>query len=114
MKFVDIFFRTGKLQKDFNSEKALRRKYGDSMVQTIRARLGVLNNAKTLSDAPKTKPDRVHQLKGDRDEQFAVDLVHPKRLVFELNHDPIPRTADGGIDLKRVTAITVLDVVDYH
>lgn len=84
------------------------------MAQTIRARLGVLKNARTLADAPKTKPDRLHQLKGDRADQFAVDLVHPKRLVFEPNHDPVPRTADGGIDLERVTAITVLDVVDYH
>lgn len=84
------------------------------MAQTIRARLGVLKNAKTLLDAPKTRPDRLHQLKGDRDEQFAVDLVHPYRLVFEPNHDPVPRTADGGIDLEQVTAITVLGVVDYH
>ena len=84
------------------------------MAQTIRARLGVLKNAKTLSDAPKTRPDRLHQLKGDRDEQFAVDLVHPYRLVFEPNHDPVPRTADGGIDLEQVTAIIVLGVVDYH
>lgn len=84
------------------------------MAQTIRARLGVLKNAKTLSDAPKTRPDRLHQLKGDRDEQFAVDLVHPYRLVFEPNHDPVPWTADGGMDLEQVTAITVLGVVDYH
>ena len=50
----------------------------------------------------------------DRDEQYAVDLVHPKRLIFEVNHDPIPRNEDGGIDLTKVTAITIVEVVDYH
>jgi len=43
-----------------------------------------------------------------------VDLVQPYRLMFEVNHEPIPRREDGGIDTERVTAITILDVVDYH
>ena len=56
----------------------------------------------------------MHQLKGNRDEQFAVDLVHPYRLVFEPNHDPLPRKEDGGINLEQVTAIKIMEVVDYH
>ena len=59
-------------------------------------------------------PARMHQLKGNRDEQFAVDLVHPYRLVFEPNHDPLPRKKDGGINLEQVTAIKIMEVVDYH
>ena len=59
-------------------------------------------------------PTRLHQLKGNRDEQFAVDLVHPYRLVFEPNHDPLPRKVDGGINLEQVTAIKIMEVVDYH
>lgn len=43
-----------------------------------------------------------------------MDLVHPYRLVFEPAHDPVPRTTDGGIDIDRVTAITIMEVVDYH
>jgi len=77
-------------------------------------RLAVLRAAKTLALVPTTPPDRRHQLLADRDEQFAVDLVHPYRLVFEPDHDPVPRKIDGGIDVARVTAITVLDVIDYH
>ncbi len=77
-------------------------------------RLAVLESAETLSQVPRTRPDRMHQLKGDRDEQYAVYLAHPKRLVFEPNHDPLPRKSDGGVDLERVTAIKVVEVVDYH
>ena len=59
-------------------------------------------------------PARMHELKSNRDEQFAVDLVHPYRLVFEPTHDPLPRKEDGGINLEQVTAIKIMEVVDYH
>ncbi len=84
------------------------------MALTIMARIGVLRNASTLAKVPTTRPERRHQLKGDRNEQFAVDLVQPFRLVFEPNHVSLPRNQDRGIDLEQVTAIKILEVVDYH
>lgn len=84
------------------------------MTKTIMKRLVVLRAARNLGLVPSTPPDRRHQLRGDRDEQFAVDLVHPHRLVFGANHDPVPRKEDGGIDVEQVTAITITDVIDYH
>lgn len=47
-------------------------------------------------------------------EQFAVDLKHPKRLVFEIADNPVPRKPDGGLDLASVTSVVVVEVVDYH
>ena len=111
---MDIAFRSRKLARTFSSASELRRTYGDPMARAIMNRLAVLRAAGTLALVPTTRPDRRHQLRGDRDEQFAVDLVHPRRLVFAPNHDPLPRKDDGGIDIDRVTAITVLDVIDYH
>ncbi len=84
------------------------------MALAIMARIGVLRNASTLSKVPATPPERRHQLKGDRNEKFAVDLVHPFRLVFEPNQYQPERKRDGGIDLDQVTAIKILEVVDYH
>jgi proteic killer suppression protein len=56
-----------------------------------------------------------HQLTGDRKDQFAVYLNHPHRIVFEPADNPVPRTEGGGIDLNKVTAVTILQVkVDYH
>jgi proteic killer suppression protein len=50
----------------------------------------------------------------DRKGQLAVDLVHPRRLVFEPANDPVPAKADGGVDWSKVTEIVILEVVDYH
>ena len=111
---MEIAFRTRKFEKAFNSANALRKTYGARMARIIMTRLAVLRAARSLVIVPTSPPDRRHQLSGDRYEQFAVNLVQPYRLVFEANHEPIPRKEDGGIDTERVTAITILDVVDYH
>ena len=111
---MDIAFRNSKIEKQFNSASALERAYGSRMARTIKIRLAVLGAAQTLALVPTTPPDRRHQLRGDRNEQYAVDLVHPYRLVFRVNHDPLPRKADGGIDTEKVTAITIIEVIDYH
>jgi len=59
-------------------------------------------------------PGRCHVLKADRAGQFAIDVDHPLRLIFEPAHDPLPRTADGRWILKSITAIRLLEVEDYH
>lgn len=112
--WMEVFFRTRKLQKLFDSARNLRKEYGDRGARRIMTRLAVLLDAETLSEVPTTPPDRRHQLRGDRDEQYAVDLIHPYRLVFEPFHDPLPRREDGGIDLERVTAVMIIEVIDYH
>ena len=39
----------------------------------------------------------------------------PHRLVFQSNHDPVPRLANGGIDIGHVTAIIIIiEVIDHH
>ena len=111
---MDIAFRTRKLETTFNSTKALHRAYGSRRAKVIMMRLAILKAAKTLEQVPATPPDRRHQLRGDRDEQYAVDLVHPYRLIFEPNRDPLPRKDDGGIDTQQVSAITIMEVIDYH
>ena len=74
---MDIFFKTRKLAKVFNSERELRKQYGDRVARTIALRLAVLKHARTLAMVPATPPDRRHCLAGKRKEQYAVDLVHP-------------------------------------
>jgi proteic killer suppression protein len=111
---MEILFNNTKLAKVLNEEARMKRAYGEVNAKYIRLRLAVLAAAPTLADVPAHAPERCHQLTGDRKGSFAVVVQQPYRIVFEPAHDPVPRTADGGIDLARVTAINILEIVDYH
>jgi proteic killer suppression protein len=110
---MDVNFATKKLEKIFNSETNLQKEYGENAGK-IMLRMIVLAHADNLSQVPAQKPDRRHELTGKRKSTFAVDLKHPYRLIFKPNHEPVPSKEDGGIDLTKVTAITIMGVEDYH
>ena len=111
---MEVTFRNHRLQRTFNSDKALRRAYGDDVARRIQMRLAVLKNAANLARVPSTPPARCHALSQNRKGQYAVDLDKRNRIVFIPNHDPVPIKEDGGVDLASVTSITILEVVDYH
>lgn len=111
---MDIFFHSKKLQKKFNSEKEMIKEWGPELSKKLRLRLMQIQAVSCLEDLFYLPGTRCHQLSGNRDNQFAVDLKHPYRLVFEPNHDPVPLKGDGGFDIGRITSILILEVVDYH
>ena len=111
---MDISFADKKLAKTCNSEKALVKAYGKPNARKIMLRLTLLAAAAALADVPVTPPTRRHELKGDRKGQFAIDVQHPFRIVFQPAHNPVPMKEDGGIDLDAVTTIEIVTIEDYH
>lgn len=69
------------------------------------------DNMASLSAIPGARP---HPLSGDRSGEFAVTVHGGIRIVFAPWHDPLPQTADGGLDLSSVTAICITEIGDYH
>ena len=110
---MEISFATSKLAKLCNSEKKLRGAYGPRMAGLIQQRLMDLAAAETL-ESMRDVPGRCHQLTENLDGLFAVDLVHPDRLVFAPDHDPVPQSSGGGVDWSKVTKIEVAGIGDYH
>ncbi len=110
---MEIGFRTSKLAKLCNSATKLRGKYGPRMANLIQQRLTDLAAAETL-EVMRHLPGRCHQLTEDLHGLFAVDLVHPDRLVFSPDHDPVPELPGGGVNWSRVTKIEVVGIGDYH
>ncbi len=110
---MEIQFSSKKLEKTFNSERLLKKEYGEQ-ARKIRLRMAVLKSASSLAMVPTSKPDRRHELSAERKGTFAVDLKHPFRLIFEPSEKTVPRKEDGGIDLEKVLSITILKVEDYH
>jgi plasmid maintenance system killer protein len=111
---MQVRFAAAKLQKIVSVEKTLNKTFGQQMTKRIKTGLAVLQAADNLSRVPTSGSIRCHQLSSDRDEQFAIDLLHPNRLIFQVDHDPIPRLKDGGIDKAKITQIVIVEIVDYH
>lgn len=111
---MDILFQDQKLAKVCNDESLRIRKYGSVCARSIKRRLDELRAAENLEVLRFLPQVRCHELKGNREGTLAVNLEHPYRLIFEPANEPIPRKPDNGLDWKRVTAIRVLNMEDYH
>ena len=92
----------------------MRAAYGKPLAERLQQRLAEFQAADTLDDISRLPPARCHELSQDRKGQLAVDLVHPKRLIFEPDHNPLPCKPDGGLDWSQVTRILVIEIIDYH
>ena len=110
---MEIVFGKSKLCKLCSSEKAMRKEWGAEMAKKLMQRLADLEAIATLEDA-RSLPGRCHELTGDRSRQLAIDLAHPRRLIFEPNHNPKPISKSGGLDWPQITAIRIIEIVDYH
>lgn len=84
---------------------------GSDSAKKLKLRLADLQAAAQLGDIPAGHP---HPLSGSRMGEFSVRLAHGHRLVFEANDDPIPTTANGTTDWKRITSIRIVFIGDYH
>lgn len=111
---MEITFSSRRVEKLCNSAKEMHTKLGDRNAKLLQRRLSEMKAAENLDDLGRLPGARCHELKGNRQGQLAVDLVHPKRLVFEVADNPKPTKTDGGLDWKQVTKIEVLEIVDYH
>jgi len=111
---MDIYFKSRKLEKACSVERDSIRTWGADRARVVRRRLAELAAADNLAVVSTVPPPRLHALGGDRNGQFAVDAIHPFRLIFEPWHEEVSRLADGRVDKAKITAIRILEVEDYH
>jgi proteic killer suppression protein len=110
---VDIVFSTRQLENTCNDERLAQKKWGKPQAAVLARRLDDLRAASTL-DVLRSFPGGLHELKGNRAGQLALSLKGGDRLIIEPAHEPPPAKADGGLDWKQVTAVRIVEVVDYH
>lgn len=77
------------------------RKHGREMAEKIQLRIDQISAALSVEMMIQFKIGRCHPLKGNRKNQYAVDLVHPYRLVFEKIGD-------------QIQIANIMEIVDYH
>lgn len=93
------FVRMPKRQRKLTAEKWPRN--GREMAEKIHHRIDEIVAADTVEMMMQFHIGRCHPLTQNRKGQYAVDLIHPYRLVFEKN--------GGEIQIAKI-----LEIVDYH
>lgn len=71
------------------------------MAELIHLRIDQLNAAETVEKMINFSIGRCHQLNGNREGQYALDLVHPYRLIFVKIDD-------------QIQIVKIIEIVDYH
>lgn len=98
---MDITYKNRKIEKICTDAKTAERTYGKEMSEKIHQRIDEITAADTVEMMIQFHIGRCHSLTQNRKGQYAVDLVHPYRLVFEKNGNEIQ-------------IANVLEIVDYH
>ena len=98
---MEIKYKNKKIEKICTNAKAAERFYGNKMAEKIHMRIDEISAADTVKMMIKFHIGRCHSLSNNRKGQYAVDLIHPYRLVFEKYGDMIQ-------------IAYIVEIVDYH
>ena len=96
-----ITYKNKRIEKVCTDAKTAEMSYGQDMADKIHQRVDEINAADTVELMIQFRIGRCHPLSQNRKGQYAVDLVHPYRLVFEKK---------GG----EIQIANILEIVDYH
>ena len=98
---LDITYKNRKIERICTSAEAAERAYGKDMAAKIHQRIDELSAADTVEMMIKFHIGRCHPLSQNRKGQYALDLIHPYRLVFSKSGDTIQ-------------IAYIIEIVDYH
>ena len=94
-------FSSKSIEKICTNAAVAEKKYGAEMAEKIQMRIDQIKAADSVEQMIMFHVGRCHPLKGTRKKQYAVDLVHPNRLIFSKK--------GNEIQIARI-----MEIVDYH
>lgn len=98
---MKIEYNSKSIEKVCTNATVAEKKYGLQMAEKIQMRIDQIRASDSINQMIQFHIGRCHLLRGNRKNQFAMDLVHPYRLIFEEK--------DNEIKIANI-----LEIVDYH
>lgn len=98
---MQIQYKSNRIEKICTNAYEAEKKYGTEMAEKIHLRVDQISAAISVEMMIQYKIGRCHPLKGNRKNQYALDLVHPYRLIFEKMGNEIQ-------------IANIMEIVDYH
>jgi proteic killer suppression protein len=111
---MEIYFKNTRLRKQLTNEKAMVAKHGPKRASLLQQRLSEIEASANLDVLSRLPGPRFHPLTKDRRGQLSVDLDHPYRLLLVPEHDPVPELPSGGMDLRAITKVVIIEITDTH
>lgn len=110
---MKIEYRKNKLKKQLSSASEIKRNFGVN-AKRVSSRLDDLFASPNLYVLTQIPAANCHILSGNRKGEWALDISANHRMIFEINHNPLPKNEDGSLDTQSITDICILEIVDYH
>ena len=98
---MKIEYNSKSIEKVCTNATVAEKKYGLQMAEKIQMRIDQIKASDSINQMIQFHIGRCHLLRGNRKNQFAMELVHPYRLIFEEK--------DNEIKIANI-----LGIVDYH
>ena len=98
---MDIRYKNNKIRKVCTDINVAQKKYNLKMTVKLYERLQQISRATSIETLIFLRLGRCHPLYGVRLGQYAMDLIHPYRLIF---------TQYGNT----VDIVEIQEIVDYH
>lgn len=98
---MQVRYKNRHIEKICTNASVATKSFGKRAAGLIHQRIDEITAADSVEMLVKFRIGRCHQLVGDRKGQFAMDLEHPLRLVFEVIRD-------------QIQIAEIQEIVDYH
>ena len=109
---MEVDYESPRFETLLHNERELKKAYGAETVKKLAIRITTIRESKNLAELH-FLPGRTHPLTGNRAGRLAMDLPNGRRLEFRPT-PPVPTKPDGGIDLTKVTSITLIELSDHY
>ena len=98
---MQVEYKSKEIKKVCTNASVATKKYGSHMAELIQQRIDQIRAAENVEELIQFRIGRCHALSGNRKKQYAMDLVHTQRLIFEKI----------GAEIQ---IANILEIVDYH
>lgn len=98
---LEIEYKSKKLAAICTNYTSAKREYGERMAIIIHQRIDELRSANSINMLIQFSIGRCHKLQGNRKNEYAMDLIHPYRLIFEHKNNDIQ-------------LVKIVNIEDYH
>lgn len=110
---MKIEYKNNKLKRQFGNASEIKKAFGE-MAKKISVRLSEIVAAPNLAVLIQLPGPKCHALQGERLGEWAVRISTNYRLIFEIDHNPIPLNLDSSVNTKCITDILIIGIDDYH